>query len=434
MGGTKAPRELLPGVWHTAHVRTARLRAAVVTVATLWVATLSSPALADTSGTGGFEGYALGDPLGQFGWMVLDVPVYNASHFDEAIVDPSPIWGTALGSRALRVSNGVTSGGYGNQLQSPSLADEAGEASAEDAANSGGTRQQRFEGTLTFASAVPTAEQPGLVVSFAPDSGDGTRMSQFRIYDLPAGLEVVVVAYDRANPAFNEIVLASGLDRTQVHTMHFTMDFVDGVDNDVLTTDFGTCTSTTVGTWEDYHRDNFPDNPTKPVDSLLFRQAGTAVPANLGGGILFDDIVLTSGATPPAPPAPGLPAAPTGVTISGEGSSATLIAVAPAVNPCAPVTTYTLTATPVGGGSPVVLTGPSPSFSLASLPEGFLWEIVLGAANSFGDSPVSAPEEFSTITLAASGIAARDPLLIAAGLVAAGSALLAVARRRRVHR
>ena len=406
----------------------------MIVAATLWVATLSSPAIADTSGTGGFEGYALGDPLGQFGWMVLDVPVYGASHFDEAIVDPSPTWGTALGSRAFRVSNGVTSGGYGNQLQSPSLVDEAGETSAEDAPNSGGTRQQRFEGTLTFASAVPTAEQPGLVVSFAPDSGDGTRMSQFRIYDLPAGLEVVVVAYDRANPAFNEIVLASGLDRTQVHTMHFTMDFVDGVDNDVLTTDFGTCTSTTVGTWEDYHRDNFPDNPTKPVDSLLFRQAGAAVPANLGGGILFDDIVLSSGPTPPPPAAPGPPTPPSGLAVSGDGPAAVIAAAPATAAACAPVTTYTLTATPVGGGAPIVLTGPNPTFSLASLPPGYLYEIVLAARNEYGESLPSDPVVYSTITLAESGVAAGSQLLIAAGLVSAGAVLLLAVRRRRSHR
>ncbi len=403
-------------------------------VATLWAATLANPAAADTFGTGGFEGYSLGDPLGQFGWTALDVPVYNASHFDEAIVDPSPTWGTALGSRALRVSNGVTSGGFGNQLQSPSLADEAGEASAEDAPNSGGTRQQRFEGTLTFASAVPSAQQPGLVVSFAPDSGDGTRMSQFRIYDLPAGLQVVVVAYDRVTPAFNEIVLASGLDRTQVHTMHFTMDFVDGVDNDILSVDFGTCTSTTVGTWEDYHRDNFPDNPTKPVDSLLFRQAGTAVPANLGGGILFDDIILSSGPTPAAPPAPGLPAAPTGLAVTGDAPTAVVTAAPSTAAACAPVTAYTLTASPSGGGAPIILTGPSPTFSLASLPPGYLYEIVLAAWNEYGESLPSDPIAYSTIVLAESGVAVGGQLLIAAGLVAAGSGLLVAARRRRVLR
>jgi hypothetical protein len=415
-------------------MRTARLRAAVVTVATLGAATLAFPAAADTAAAGGFEGYSLGDPLGQFGWTALDIPVYNASHFDEAIVDPSPTWGTALGSRALRISNGVTSGGFGNQLQTPSLVNEAGEASAEDAPNSGGTRQQRFEGTLTFASAVPGAQQPGLVVSFAPDSGDGTRMSQFRIYDLPAGLEVVVVAYDRANPAFNEIVLASSLDRTQVHTMHFTMDFVDGVDNDVLTADFGTCTSTTVGTWEDYHRDNFPDNPTKPVDSLLFRQAGAAVPANLGGGILFDNIVLSSGPTPPPPAAPGPPTPPAGVAVSGDGATAVVAAAPSTAAACAPVTTYTLTATPVGGGAPIILTGASPTFSLASLPPGYLYELVLAAWNEHGASLPSDPIIYSTITLAESGIAAGGQLLIAVGLVAAGSGLLVAAQRRRAHR
>jgi hypothetical protein len=78
------------------------------------------------------------------------------------------------------------------------------------------------------------------------------------------------------------------------------------------------------------------------------------------------------------------------------------------------------------------MTGPNPTFSLASLPSGFLWEIVLGATNSFGDSPVTAPLEYSIVTLAESGVAARSQLLIAAGLVAAGAGMLVAVRHRRV--
>jgi hypothetical protein len=306
---------------------------------------------------------------------------------------------------------------------------EAGETSAEDAPSSGGTRQQRLEGTITFASAVPSAEQEGLVVSFAPDSGDGTRMSQFRIYDLPDGLTVVVVAYDRVTPEFNEIVLASGLDRASVHTMHFTLDFVAGIDNDILSVDFGTCSSTTVGSWEDYHRDNFTDNPTKPVDSLLFRQAGAAVAANAGGGILFDDVVVTSGPTPPATPSP-----PAGLAVSGYHPTAVLAATPSTATACAPVTTYTLTATSIGGGAPIILTGPSPTFSLASLPPGYLFEMVLTAWNAYGQSLPSDPIVYSTIVLAESGVAARGQLILAVGFVLTGAGLLVAARRRRGHR
>jgi hypothetical protein len=112
-----------------------------------------------------------------------------------------------------------------------------------------------------------------------------------------------------------------------------------------------------------------------------------------------------------------------------------VLAAAPSTaSACAPVTTYTLTATPIGGGAPIVLTGPSPTFSLASLPPGYLYEIVLAAWNAYGESLPSDPIVYSTIVLAESGVAAGDELLVALGFVVAGSALLLEARRRRAHR
>ena len=62
------------------------------------------------------------------------------------------------------MSNAVTSSGFGNQLQTASLADEAGETTALNGGLSGGTRQSRLSGTITFASATK-AFQPGLVFS-----------------------------------------------------------------------------------------------------------------------------------------------------------------------------------------------------------------------------------------------------------------------------
>ena len=45
--------------------------------------------------------------------------------------------------------------------------------------------------------------------------------------------------------------------------------------------------------WEDYYRE-CESNPTRTVDSLLFRTGGTAAPATFGRGFLVDNLSLTS--------------------------------------------------------------------------------------------------------------------------------------------
>src|SRR5688572_26227107 len=105
-----------------------------------------------------FEGYALGTVNGQDGWS-------STGAFDHQVVDPIPFGVTTWGSRSLRISNAVTSGSFGDQTFSKSLADEAGESIGSDAYNngySGGTRQSYFEAQWDFASTVPGAEQVGL--------------------------------------------------------------------------------------------------------------------------------------------------------------------------------------------------------------------------------------------------------------------------------
>ncbi|MES1171060.1 MAG: hypothetical protein ABUL56_01720, partial [Actinomycetota bacterium] len=97
-------------------------RFSVVSIVVVVLAFIAPAAVADQYDSGDFEAFALGDPMGQFGWSANDIGVYNASNFDIDIVDPSGVWGSQLGSRALRISNGVTSSGFGNQLQTASLA------------------------------------------------------------------------------------------------------------------------------------------------------------------------------------------------------------------------------------------------------------------------------------------------------------------------
>lgn len=387
------------GVQTEGRPRRALVRGATMTMAvTAALALCAAAAHADSRENGGFEGFALGDPLGQHGWTALDVPVYNASNFDIEIVDPSAAWGSELGARALRVSNAVTSSGYGNQLQSASLADEAGESTATASANAGGSRQTRLSGTFSFASAT-RAYQPGLAFSFAPDSGDGTRMANFRITDEAGGFKVEVVTLDESTPAFVSTTIASGLSHTQVHTLQFSLDFVEGVNNDILwvkVDESGCSTFTASGSWEQYHR-FWAGNATPmtfTADSILFRVSGTAQPSLSGGGVLFDTFDLSS-STVPAMPGPGVPQVVAAPTATATGQHVDVADVAATSNACDPVTEFAATLTPSGGGSPITLTSATPDFDFDDVPAGS-YNVTYTATNGAG---TSSPSPAATVTV-----------------------------------
>ena len=441
-------------------VRSSLRRFAVAAGIGVVAATLiAAPASADTNDSGGFEGFSLGEPLGQGGWTAQDIGGYNAANFDNGIVDPTGVWGTQLGTRALRMSNSVTSLAFGNQLQSFSLADEAGETAAADSPYSGGTRQSRLSGSVTFASATKTY-QPGLAITISPDEGSGTRMAFFRISDQPGGLRVSV-SYTTPNPgdvslpdpgapghpAFYEETLAENLDRTLLHTLEFTIDFVDGVNNDILWARVGTdgCENwSESGTWETYHRLDGGGLP-HPVDSLLFRVSTDPDPgvpdANRPGpnqvalmddGLLFDNIAIETSTVPPTipPGTPGQPAVPV-VTLVGDQVHVTGAGLA--TNPCSPITEYRITLVPLAGGTPLTFTGPIPDFTFPKPPAG-TWLVTLALTNSEGTSVESNPTNL-TVVLAASGPTEQTlPLgALAAALTVFGVGLVLGGRRRAVR-
>src|SRR5207245_6163174 len=133
---------------------------------------------------------------------------------DQKIVDNTAYGYTTLGGQSWRISNAYTDGAFGDWPFSPSLANEAGETSAQNSFpnHSGGTLQSHFEVQWDFASTTPGSVQvPGCVnspvpdclqISTSPDRGDGARMSFIRMKDLPdglGGLSVEFVDYqDRA--------------------------------------------------------------------------------------------------------------------------------------------------------------------------------------------------------------------------------------------
>lgn len=253
---------------------------------------IPASALAD-SATFDFESYTLGTIHAQDGWSSLGAAGSGCAVYDHAVSATSV---AGFVAQSLRMSNAVTSGCFGDQTFSKSLVDEAGEASAEGGGLSGGTRQPHFEAEWQFASAVPGAEQPGLSVVASPDRGDGARMSWVQMADTPSGLQVNF--NDFRGTTFVQKTIAQGLSRTMPHTIKITMDFVEGPDNDVVKVYVNGILRHTGTSWEDYFR-NVEGNPTRTVDSILFRTGGVAAPATSGAGFFIDNLRLSSGTTPP---------------------------------------------------------------------------------------------------------------------------------------
>ena len=279
-------------------------RARRVLVPLLFVAALAgaqlltgATALASGPTTTSFEAFTVGDVNGQNGWTSGHgssfCPVYDVGVVSNTYGYPS------FGAQSLRISNAIACGSYNDQTFSPSLTDEAGETSASTSTYSGGTRQPFFEAQWDFASTVPGSEQPGLSVVASADRGDPSRMSWVQMTDTPSGLALNFEDYQESIQNFVTTPIATGLDRTVPHTVKMTIQFIDGPANDVVKVYLDGALIHTGTSWEDYYRDWAGGIPA-PVDSVMFRVAGTAVPAVSGNGFLIDNFSEYSGPAPTA--------------------------------------------------------------------------------------------------------------------------------------
>ncbi|HYO87637.1 MAG TPA: hypothetical protein VER79_03260 [Candidatus Limnocylindrales bacterium] len=305
-------------------------RSAVLLIALLASLLVASFAAVEAASRGtNFENFTPGTVDGQDGWSSFGTAGRGCGVYDHYVVDNvgAP---ASFGARSLRISNAVTSGCFGDQTFSHSVADEAGETSAQSGGLSGGTRQPFFETTFDVASTVPGAEQPGLSVTVSADRGDGARMTWMRIFDASGGLGMEFSDYQYPNAAFTYTTFASGLDRSQPHTVRMTTALIDGpadptgTANDIVCVFVDGVLMHQGTSWESYHL-NWGGRSTVTVDSLLFRTAGTAAPATAGKGFLIDNLSQSTGPIPagfetgctpsttPAPtPVPGASAQPAG--------------------------------------------------------------------------------------------------------------------------
>src|SRR6476620_6545485 len=139
----------------------------------------ASSASADSIGPITFEpteGYVVGDINGQMGWTKLN-PAYDVKVASVSAYPAASAY--HFETQALRLSDAVTSGSFGDQTFSPGLAQPAGEPPL----------MQRFSATFWIGTALAT-EQPGLHMSVSPDNGSGARMSYLRFEDSAKGVNV----------------------------------------------------------------------------------------------------------------------------------------------------------------------------------------------------------------------------------------------------
>ena len=259
-----------------------------------------------------FDTFNNGTVNGQQGWS-------STGPFDQAIV--SNTYGhDSFGCKSLRISNAVTSGSFGDQTFSYSVANEAGDTDAQNGGMSGGTRQNHYEAQFDIT---PTqgSQQAGLSMSVSPDRGDGARMSYLRFEDQADGIHVFFDDVTGTTPetiSFDEYEIAT-LTRANPHTVKFVMDFYNGGSNDVVKIYIDGVLEHTGTSWENYFRYDTESNPTlvdesRTVDSLLFRVGGTAAPANAGKGFLVDNVTIATSTV--------LPAIPTNLSWTPDGGTA----------------------------------------------------------------------------------------------------------------
>jgi hypothetical protein len=233
-------------------------------------------------------------PNGKWSNGTYDVQVATVSTFPDAS-------GYGFGSQALRLSNSVTSGSFGDQTFSPGLGDEAGESGANNVGLSGGVRQPHFDASFLIGTTQSTV-QPGLRITVSPDRGDGARMSFLAFADQADGVHVSFSDVVNKGPVgadsnfrTSEIAVIS---RDSSHLIQFSIDLKDGAANDTVKIYIDSKLVKTGSTWEDYYRYDSEQTPqgnqVPTIDKLLFRMSGTAAPFTAGKGFLVDRVTLDS--------------------------------------------------------------------------------------------------------------------------------------------
>ncbi|MCW2997281.1 MAG: exported protein of unknown function [Solirubrobacterales bacterium] len=278
-------------------------RAALVAVV-LSAGVTTSAASADVRGWDFEPGlFSPGSINGQQGWTkepTIEGDVVTNSGANQA----------AFGLQSLRLTNNVTTGGFGGP-STPGLVDGAGETTSSTHGVAGGVRQPNLETSFSFRSQSGNYSA-GLRITASPDNGAASRNGFVAIEDRPAGLAVVFI--DVPSPAttgghvdFVDRDVATGLSRAATHTVRISTQFVEGPNNDIARVYVDGALAGTGTTWENYYRNDteqaFNGNTVPVIDQLLFRMNQQA-PVASTDGILVDDVRLESFGGPSGPVGP----------------------------------------------------------------------------------------------------------------------------------
>lgn len=270
-----------------------------------------------------FEGFNFGTVNGQEGWTVEDEWGFGRSEinqpaFDEEVTDYN-------GNRVWRASNAVTTSGFADHPYSPTSPQVAGETDANlyndrgpshttPAVPPGGAYAETdlFHAGFSFKS-VTGDVQAGLSISIAPSAKQSNlRMSVLGLVDTGNGFDLTFFDTNSVGVSTSTPV-ATGLSYDDWHTIDLYIEFVDGLNgdgsgNDIVHVVVNGSLVHTGTTWETYYALVPISGVSVPriqaVDSVLFRLAGTAVPANAGAGIYFDDVIVDNAALIVAPTDP----------------------------------------------------------------------------------------------------------------------------------
>jgi len=188
--------------------------------------------------------------------------------------------------QALRLSNAVTSGNYDTTWPFAPAIQPAGEEETNDI----------FAFSVDFASATGALQVGASMDITVGQRGTAVRQGLVRVEDDADDGMSVGYFETLADGTFNFVEIATGLDRTETHTINVQIDFNDGADNDVVTIEFDGDVFT-AGSWEGFFRNSSdPAGDTPSVDTIGFRNGDFNNPlASVdGGGFQFDNLTIAS--------------------------------------------------------------------------------------------------------------------------------------------
>ena len=235
-----------------------------------------------------FDSMSLGSINGQEGWQVT-----NPS-FDQEVISGAAHSGTQM----YNSTNTYTTGSFGDQPFSAPLpgGNAAGESTVSGVTGNTATYSVWFK--------AGTTSQDNSAISISLSDVGGSRINYVSLDNSNAG-GVLLTVYDTTSNGFGNTAdfnpsSLGNVDRTSWHQLLVTSVFNDGPNNEVVQYYVDGSLKATIGSWEDYYRDD-PEqagngNQLFAVDRVLFREGGTAQSGV--AGFNFDDFSLTNATVP----------------------------------------------------------------------------------------------------------------------------------------